>query len=66
MTDNQKTIFLKKVLSSDEILHMKIKYVPFWFSLFLYLFSYVGQIIMGHFLFQSAVEEVIWFLTWVK
>ncbi|KAK9531216.1 hypothetical protein VZT92_010656 [Zoarces viviparus] len=25
MTDNQKTIFLRKVLSSDEILHMKIK-----------------------------------------
>ncbi|KAJ8008932.1 hypothetical protein DPEC_G00083550 [Dallia pectoralis] len=25
MTDNQKTIFLKKVLSADEILHMKIK-----------------------------------------
>lgn len=27
MTDNQKTIFLRKVLTSDEILHMKIKYV---------------------------------------
>ncbi|XP_041660686.1 midasin isoform X2 [Cheilinus undulatus] len=25
MTDNQKTIFLRKVLTSDEILHMKIK-----------------------------------------
>ncbi|XP_035472851.1 midasin isoform X1 [Scophthalmus maximus] len=25
MTDNQKTIFLRKVLSNDEILHMKIK-----------------------------------------
>ncbi|KAJ8270795.1 hypothetical protein GJAV_G00119370 [Gymnothorax javanicus] len=25
MTDNQKTIFLRKVLSSDEILHLKIK-----------------------------------------
>ncbi|XP_047429048.1 midasin isoform X2 [Mugil cephalus] len=25
MTDNQKTIFLRKVLSSDEILHMKMK-----------------------------------------
>ncbi|XP_054474709.1 midasin [Anoplopoma fimbria] len=25
MTDNQKTIFLRKVLSSDEILHMKIR-----------------------------------------
>lgn len=30
MTDNQKTIFLKKVLSSDEILHMKMKYDPFF------------------------------------
>lgn len=28
MTDNQKTIFLRKVLTSEEILHMKIKYVP--------------------------------------
>lgn len=28
MTDNQKTIFLRKVLTSDEILHMKMKYVP--------------------------------------
>lgn len=27
MTDNQKTIFLRKVLTSDEILHMKMKYV---------------------------------------
>lgn len=27
MTDNQKTIFLRKVLTSEEILHMKIKYV---------------------------------------
>lgn len=35
MTDNQKTIFLRKVLSSDEILHMKMKYV--FFSLFLLL-----------------------------
>lgn len=32
MTDNQKTIFLRKVLTSDEILHMKIKYVPPVFS----------------------------------
>ncbi len=31
MTDNQKTIFLRKVLTSDEILHMKIKYVPLFF-----------------------------------
>jgi len=29
MTDNQKTIFLRKVLSNDEIMHMKIKYVLF-------------------------------------
>ena len=28
MTDNQKTIFLRKVLSNDEIMHMKIKYAP--------------------------------------
>lgn len=34
MTDNQKTIFLKKVLSGDEILHMKMKYDPF-FSFFI-------------------------------
>lgn len=27
MTDNQKTIFLRKVLSSEEILHLKMKYV---------------------------------------
>lgn len=27
MTDNQKTIFLRKVLSSEEILHLKLKYV---------------------------------------
>lgn len=27
MTDNQKTIFLRKVLTNEEILHMKIKYV---------------------------------------
>lgn len=27
MTDNQKTIFLRKVLTNDEILHMKMKYV---------------------------------------
>lgn len=27
MTDNQKTIFLRKVLTIDEILHMKMKYV---------------------------------------
>lgn len=32
MTDNQKTIFLRKVLTTDEILHMKMKYV---FPLFL-------------------------------
>lgn len=33
MTDNQKTIFLRKVLTGDEILHMKIKYVPSFLSL---------------------------------
>lgn len=27
MTDNQKTIFLRKVLSSEEIMHLKMKYV---------------------------------------
>lgn len=43
MTDNQKTIFLRKVLSSDEILHLKMKYIAltllfkmfFFFILFL-------------------------------
>lgn len=35
MTDNQKTIFLKKVLSGDEILHMKMKYDPFFFPFFI-------------------------------
>ena len=35
MTDNQKTIFLRKVLTSDEILHMKIKYVALFFLSFL-------------------------------
>ena len=34
MTDNQKTIFLRKVLTSDEILHMKIKYVALFFLSF--------------------------------
>lgn len=42
MTDNQKTIFLKKVLSGDEILHMKMKYdffvfLPFYLDLFMSL-----------------------------
>lgn len=34
MTDNQKTIFLRKVLTNDEILHMKIKYVALFFLSF--------------------------------
>lgn len=42
MTDNQKTIFLKKVLSGDEILHMKMKYdffvfLPFYLDVFMSL-----------------------------
>ena len=36
MTDNQKTIFLRKVLANEEILHMKIKYVPLLLLLFIF------------------------------
>lgn len=43
MTDNQKTIFLKKVLSGDEILHMKMKYDPFF--VLLHLLSFIFHFI---------------------
>lgn len=39
MTDNQKTIFLRKVLSSEEILHLKMKYIALTFLNARHLFN---------------------------